>query len=220
MSTWRHTALVVPRLLLSLALLITLGAANIQFFLSPKYTDWQYERLRQTRAIPRDWPTASSKPIIEYLRHVHEELPGLTEKEQSHMADVRGLFDRVAVARGIAFLVVIGILVMWRLRGPAGSIGSLIVISALSAAALLLAGLGLLAANFDSIFDRFHSLFFTQGSWLFSSESMLIRLFPQAFWFGVARDLVILTVLESLLVAALVPFWAGASRVLRGRVFV
>ena len=39
-----------------------------------------------------------------------------------------------------------------------------------------------LLVSFDTLFTRFHELFFSEGSWLFDESSTLIRLFPFVFW--------------------------------------
>ncbi len=40
--------------------------------------------------------------------------------------------------------------------------------------------------DFSSLFSLFHSLFFEAGTWTFSSDSLLICQFPEAFWMGMA----------------------------------
>lgn len=37
--------------------------------------------------------------------------------------------------------------------------------------------------NWDFFFDNFHALFFEDGTWQFYSSDMLIRLYPERFWF-------------------------------------
>lgn len=59
---------------------------------------------------------------------------------------------------------------------------------------LLCAGLGTIAAfailgiwaaiDFEGLFAVFHSLFFAQGSWVFSADSLLITMYPEPFWIG------------------------------------
>ncbi len=49
------------------------------------------------------------------------------------------------------------------------------------------------AADFSSLFETFHSLFFTAGSWTFSYESLLICMYPIAFWVGMAAIWLVVT---------------------------
>ena len=52
---------------------------------------------------------------------------------------------------------------------------------------VLFAGLALWAAlDFDGFFAFIHSLFFTAGTWTFSADSLLIRMYPEGFWTGMA----------------------------------
>lgn len=49
------------------------------------------------------------------------------------------------------------------------------------------ATLGIWAAvDFYGLFGAFHSLFFQAGTWTFSYDSLLITLYPTAFWMGMA----------------------------------
>lgn len=40
------------------------------------------------------------------------------------------------------------------------------------------------AIDFEGLFAVFHSLFFAQGSWVFSADSLLITMYPEPFWIG------------------------------------
>ncbi|MDR0513949.1 MAG: DUF1461 domain-containing protein [Coriobacteriaceae bacterium] len=51
--------------------------------------------------------------------------------------------------------------------------------------AVLFAGIALWAAfDFNGFFSCFHSLFFAAGTWTFSADSLLIRMYPTEFWIG------------------------------------
>ena len=61
------------------------------------------------------------------------------------------------------------------------------------------AALGVTAAvNFDGLFAVFHSLFFSQGSWVFNADSLLITMYPEPFWVGMGAIWLAATVLASL----------------------
>lgn len=54
-----------------------------------------------------------------------------------------------------------------------------------SAALALFAVLGAWGAlGFDALFAWMHSLFFADGSWTFPADSLLIQMYPEAFWVG------------------------------------
>lgn len=47
---------------------------------------------------------------------------------------------------------------------------------------LILGMLVAIALSFNQLFDAFHRIFFTEGTWLFFESDTLIRLFPMVFW--------------------------------------
>lgn len=64
---------------------------------------------------------------------------------------------------------------------------------------LIVALIIFIAVSFNNLFDRFHQLFFKDGTWLFYESDTLIRLFPLTFW----RDAFILVSAVTLLFAGL-----------------
>ena len=38
--------------------------------------------------------------------------------------------------------------------------------------------------DWNGFFTAFHSVFFPQGNWMFSSSSLLITMYPEGFWVG------------------------------------
>ena len=64
---------------------------------------------------------------------------------------------------------------------------------------LIVALIIFIAVSFNNLFDRFHQLFFKDGTWLFYESDTLIRLFPLTFW----RDAFILVSVLTLLFAGL-----------------
>lgn len=106
------------------------------------------------------------------------------DKEQRHMADVRGLFDlcRKVMLLSAGALVALGLVACCLrahkrrvARGFAG--GCLLVLAALT-------GLAVWAVvDFDGLFVLFHRLSFTNDLWLLDPRTdMLIRLMPTAFF--------------------------------------
>lgn len=103
------------------------------------------------------------------------------EGEVSHMADVKTVI--LSAFGAGALMIIIGIVAMLYLRKRstggirrglfAGSIVTLV----------LILGLGTLAAlGWQQFFTEFHQIFFANGTWTFSLDDTLIRLFPGQFW--------------------------------------
>jgi len=120
-------------------------------------------------------------------------------EELSHMEDVkrvvRGSLFIWYVAAGIVFGLSVWLLVQkaWREFRLAYRAGAWITLG------LMAAMIGYVAINFNRLFDQFHRIFFSEGSWLFYPTDTLIRLFPLDFW----RDGFLLVGGFTLLVAVL-----------------
>lgn len=121
--------------------------------------------------------------------------------EVSHMADVK-LVILSAFAAGIVLILlslVAGIYLRRRSTGGvrrglfAGSILTLVIIIGLAVLAVL---------GWEQFFTEFHRVFFASGTWTFSLQDTLIRLFPGQFWVDagiVIGALVLLTALVTLI---------------------
>jgi len=120
-------------------------------------------------------------------------------EELAHMADVKAVVKTALNVwyglLGAAFALCIWFVVMgrWRVLGKSLRSGAWLSIGLI---ALIVA---LTLVSFNSLFDRFHRLFFAEGSWLFYQNDTLIRLFPLVFW----RDAFLLVGLVVLLAAGL-----------------
>lgn len=134
--------------------------------------------------------------------------PVLTERERSHMRDVRGVFAGVIllILVAAAWLAIearrtradawarAGV---WRSAGR-GATALAIVVVVLGAVAVI---------AFEAVFELFHRLFFTSGSYTFDpARDRLVQLFPQQFWSETTLLLGIVLVLLS------VPFAWIANR--------
>ena len=107
---------------------------------------------------------------------------GFDSAAVSHLADVRDVLlgfrsAAIALALGLALWLVVS-LARRRLRivGRALKLGGLACL--LAPVVLGLAG----ALDFDLFFQLFHGVFFQAGTWTFPWDSLLILLFPEAFW--------------------------------------
>lgn len=115
---------------------------------------------------------------------LHGEVPVLDPAERSHMRDVGGVVRGLLLLEGGALIVLV--LIGLRLRRERPRRGRL-VISGAALIGVAAAVLGLFfALAFDTAFAAFHALFFAAGTWQFSADSNLIRLFPQPLWLEAA----------------------------------
>lgn len=121
--------------------------------------------------------------------------------EVSHMADVKVVILSAFGAGALLILLSLIAIIYLRRRSPggvrrglfAGSIVTLVIIISLGVLAVL---------GWEAFFAQFHSVFFASGTWTFSLQDTLIRLFPAQFWVDggiVIAGLVLLTSLVTLI---------------------
>jgi len=105
--------------------------------------------------------------------------------EESHLGDVRGVFDAARAAAIIAGALAVILLVAAALRG--GAVLARVVRDASGLAAIAVTVIGVIAAiAFEPAFLAFHYVFFPQGNFLFDpASSNLLALYPEAYWYAV-----------------------------------
>jgi integral membrane protein (TIGR01906 family) len=105
-----------------------------------------------------------------------------TERELSHMVDVKVL-TRIFLNAWYASLgLFIGLAVWARLGGWWTEFRTMLSKGGIITVVLLATLVLLVFLNFNQVFVTFHHLFFEGDSWLFLYSDTLIRLFPIRFW--------------------------------------
>jgi hypothetical protein len=104
---------------------------------------------------------------------------GFTADEAAHLLDARMLLYVFLVAAGASLVLLVASLLrrrtdprVWRAVARGGKV--------LVVGVVVLGVIGALA--FGAAFTLFHQIFFPGGNWAFPPDSMLIRLYPYAFW--------------------------------------
>jgi integral membrane protein (TIGR01906 family) len=140
--------------------------------------------------------------------------PLFLNTEVEHMADVKAVIA-VTFAAGLILLVVAALIALYLSKRYAGGIRRGLFAGAVSTIALMavLAVLGTL--NWRAFFTGFHSLFFAEGTWTFSLDDTLIRLYPTQFWVDSAISVAGLVLLVS--AVTLILTWPTARRRERSR---
>lgn len=118
----------------------------------------------------------------------------------SHLQDCTPIFINGKISVGVfAIIGIVGLVALGVLRGRK-RIGATLMLSSLLAFALLASLILWAVIDFDGLFTAMHSLLFSKGSWLFDSKSLLIQLFPEAFWAAMAALWGLTSVILSLIV--------------------
>lgn len=131
-----------------------------------------------------------------------EDQYSLPRNALSHLQDCTPIFTTGRISVGVVSgFALVGLIALGILAGRKRIGGTLIAGSALVIG--ILVALGIWAAvDFDGIFTWMHTLFFAQGSWVFNSDSLLITLFPEAFWAAMAGLWIISSVVFALITGA------------------
>ncbi|QCB98443.1 TIGR01906 family membrane protein [Arthrobacter sp. PAMC25564] len=135
--------------------------------------------------------------------------PLFRDGEVSHMADVKLVILSTFGAGALLILLSLIAVIYLRRRGPGGVRRGLFAGSII--ALVIIIGLGALAAlGWEQFFTEFHRIFFANGTWTFSLQDTLIRLFPGQFWVDAGIVIGALVLLTSLL--TLILTWPTRKR--------
>ncbi|MCV7747803.1 DUF1461 domain-containing protein [Micrococcus luteus] len=128
----------------------------------------------------------------------HQGAPLFTEVEVDHMTDVKTVLW-IAAAALVVLVVVCALLIASLLRTSPGGVRRALFAGAvwLPLAVIALAVLAVL--GWETFFAGFHSLFFADGTWTFSVQDALIRLYPSQFWIDAAAAVGLISLLTALL---------------------
>jgi integral membrane protein (TIGR01906 family) len=191
---------------------LTILALTIPLFLNPIWVGFE-----QGRAQAMTWTGFSETDLKAVTDSILADLvfgppdfdvaiagtPVLDEREREHMRDVRGVFIgffAVAAAVAVVALVVAARRDPGQRRATWRSIraGAIWMVEALVV-------LGIVAVvAFDSLFDLFHRLLFSGGSYTFDPQTeRLVQLFPFQFWQETAIAVGVVAIVAAIAVATL-----------------
>lgn len=203
--------ILVVLLALFIPFIILMG--GVRLIMSPAFAKFEYDRAgfpldpygmeTQER---KQWAGYSIRYLtnsepIDYLGNL-QTFQGqkiFTESELSHMFDVKEVVQGALIAWYILIGLSVAILGWFLIMGQWSSMRHAFQAGGWVTLSLIGALLIFLLVSFDTLFTRFHQLFFADGTWLFDESSTLIRLFPFVFW----RDAFTLVLSFTLLVGIL-----------------
>lgn len=153
------------------------------------------QAIEQTRSAVMDSGGAFDRAAISSV-HVDEYV--YDNRSIEHLRDVQSVISRATVAAGFAF---VGVLVFAALLVRSGRRRLVQRVMGIIGGSYLVATIvfGLWAfIDFNSLFTQFHHVFFAEGTWLFSHDSLLIVLFPEKFWMILGAIWLLLVLLSSI----------------------
>lgn len=203
--------ILVVILALFIPFIILMG--GVRLIMSPAFAEFEYDRAgfpldpygmeTQER---KQWAGYSIRYLtndepIDYLGNL-QNFKGqkiFTESELSHMFDVKEVVQGALLAWYIVVGLSVAMLGWFMIMGQWSSMRLAFQSGGWVTLGLIGALLIFLLVSFDTLFTRFHQLFFADGTWLFDESSTLIRLFPFVFW----RDAFALVLIFTLLIGIL-----------------
>ena len=102
----------------------------------------------------------------------------------SHLDDVFGVVSAAFLVLGAVALVAGATCAFVGVRGGKRALGATLAVAGGAVLAVFAALALWVLVDFNGFFAAFHSLFFADGTWTFSYESLLITMYPPAFWMG------------------------------------
>ncbi len=123
--------------------------------------------------------------VVDYLQGnaTLEVIEGITDDEESHMADVRDLFNLgfiiLCISLAVVVLAFFALFSHTTFRKKA-----FIALQRAAQVTIALQIIGIVYFSYDWMraFDRLHRVFFKGLNWMFNDDQVLLRLFPDEFW--------------------------------------
>lgn len=207
--------ILVVFLALFIPFIILMG--GVRLIMNPAFAELEYDRAgfpldpygMETRE-RKQWAGYSIRYLtnsesIDYLGSL-QNFKGqkiFTESELSHMVDVKNVVQKALLAWYIVIGLSVAIFGWFLIMGQWSSLRKAFQAGGWITLGLIGALLIFLLVSFDTLFTRFHQLFFTEGTWLFDESSTLIRLFPFEFWRDAFALVLIFTLLVGLILVLL-----------------
>jgi integral membrane protein (TIGR01906 family) len=173
------------------------------------------ELLRASAEIRRYF-NSSQEPLNIVVRDNGREAPLFNQREVVHMADVKERFQMVNRVQELSVLYAItyvAAVVLWAREVSLRSLARSVAIGSTSC----LAAVGVIAAigfaGFDSAWEKFHELIFTNDFWLLNpATDRLIQMFPPAFWESIVFMMGTLIAAQAAMLLLATGIYLGASR--------
>lgn len=144
-------------------------------------------------------------------------------RETAHMVDVKDRFVLVNRAQEFSVLYVlayIAAVVLWSREVTPRRLAVNVIIGSAVAVAIVAAAGALGASGFDSAWEQFHEVLFSNDFWRLNPDTdRLIQIYPPAFWEDIVFFIGLMVVAEAVLLIIASVLYLGASRHAESRRF-
>ncbi len=179
-----------------LSSIVIIGNFRLLLYSEPFYEHEFSKHNVYSRAIDAD---SYRDEVLDYLKGwdlENAELAGFNERENSHMLDVKKVIKIVEILLIISTLLMI--FSLYFLKKEKETFRKILKRTSITIFSVCIIFL-FMALFFQLSFDLFHNLFFEQGTWIFSAEDMLIKLFPTGFFL----DYFVMIILNSSIISGI-----------------
>lgn len=153
-----------------------------------------------------DLPDESANPATDELATrfmLAGETYVLTDDALSHLDDVYYVIDAARIALMVIAALALSGCIAIGLTGGRRHLGRVLIFASTLIFALFVTLALWIIIDFNGFFTLLHSLFFAEGTWTFSADSLLIRMYPTNFWIGMGVVWLVTTVLACLICSIL-----------------
>ncbi len=200
-----------------LPFIIIMGGVRI--LLSFNYPGFQYGLIgfpEDTLGYSREERTKLAEATMHYLTS-NEKITSLIEIEDSlgkkvytpdelsHLQDVKQVVELASLVWYIVCGLSIAFLIWMLVTKSWSQLRYSLFWGAILTLVLMIAVVSFTILSFNSLFEKFHTIFFPQGNWTFSATSGLIRLFPLPLWLNAFILISVYALIISLLLVLI--FW-------------
>jgi integral membrane protein (TIGR01906 family) len=126
-----------------------------------------------------------------------------SEREILHLNDVKNIILKILLILNILFILTFSIIAYFMYNKDYHSISFAFIIGGILSLVLSLSIIILSFFSFESFFIRFHELFFSNNLWLLPSDSTLIRMFSQTFFYNITKRIILNSVFLSCFIIVL-----------------
>jgi integral membrane protein (TIGR01906 family) len=161
---------------------------------------------RASREIIRYFESGGTNELLDIrIREGEESRPLFNQREVLHMRDVKDLMQFTFRLQEFAFVYVVGYVAavyLWSRERSMRHLAVQTIVAGVAAVAVLGVAAAGVVMGFDTLFEQFHLLSFSNDLWqLDPTRDHLIQMFPQGFWFDVTLAVGILTIMQAGLLA-------------------
>lgn len=139
------------------------------------------------------------KNLINYFKSNEELGNYYSQREILHLEDVKNLIRKTLTLFYITFTFLLLSFIYLATRKYYNELSKILIYGGIICILLIFLFVILFFIDFNSSFIKFHEIFFNNDLWILSSESLLVNLFTEEFFFNILKKILITSIVFSLI---------------------